>query len=134
MLNLLVVDDDTVDLMTVKRGLARAEIPHRLSEAKDGVEALEVLRGTVMPAERRLVLLDIKLPRMDGLEFLRQLRSDPAIASTPVVVITTSAQGQDRREAHRLHVAGYFVKSLDFAHFVSLLTTINRYWADVQYA
>ncbi len=71
--------------------------------------------------------LDIKLPRMDGLEFLRQLRSDPAIAPTPVVVIATSTRAQDRREAHRLRVAGSFVQSLDFAHFVALLTTINRY-------
>lgn len=134
MLNLLVVDDDTVDLMTVKRGLARAGIAHHLCEAKDGVEALEVLRGTEMPAERRLVLLDIKLPRMDGLEFLRELRNDPALASTPVVIITTSTREQDRREAHRLHVAGYFVKSLDFKAFVSLLTTIHGYWSEVQYA
>ncbi len=134
MLNLLVVDDDTVDLMTVKRGLARAGVAHHLREAKDGVEALEILRGGTMPPERRLVFLDIKLPRMDGLELLRELRADPALSSIPVVIITTSTREQDRREAHRLHVAGYFVKSLDFPQFVGLLSTINRYWSDVQYA
>lgn len=133
MLNLLVVDDDTVDLMTVKRGLVRAGIAHQLSEAKDGVEALAVLRGDDMPVARRLVLLDLKLPRMNGLEFLRELRADPALASTPVVIITTSSQETDRREAHRLHVAGYFVKSLDFTSFVELLTIIDRYWSAVQY-
>jgi CheY-like chemotaxis protein len=132
-LNLLVVDDDSIDLLTVKRGLSRAGIAHRLTEAKDGVEALAVLRGDEMPAARRLVLLDLKLPRMGGLEFLRELRSDPELASTPVVIITTSSQEKDRQEAHRLHVAGYFVKSLDFQSFVELLTIIDRYWSAVQY-
>lgn len=134
MLNLLVVDDDSVDLMTVKRGLLRAGISHRLSEAKDGAEALAVLRGDEMPSARRLVLLDLKLPRMDGLEFLKELRADPALASTPVVIITTSSHEKDRREAHRLHVAGYFVKSLDFDSFVELLVTIDRYWSAALFA
>jgi len=134
MLNLLLVDDDSVDLMTVKRGLARARIPHQLCEAKDGVEALAVLRGDQMPRARRLVILDLRLPRMDGLEFLRALRADASIASTPVVIITTSTQAEERREAHRLNVAGYFVKSMDFARFVELLTIIDRYWSRVEYA
>jgi CheY-like chemotaxis protein len=132
-LNLLVVDDDCVDLMTVKRGLLKAGIAHRIAEAKDGVEALAVLRGCEMPTGRRLVLLDLKMPRMSGLEFLRVLRADPELASTPVVIISTSGQEQDRREAHRLNVAGYFVKSLDFSSFVELLTIIDRYWSAVQY-
>lgn len=134
MLNLLLVDDDSVDLMTVKRGLARAGIAHQLCEAKDGVEALEVLRGDEMPRARRLVILDLRLPRMNGLEFLRALRSDVAIASTPVVIITTSTREEERREAHRLNVAGYFVKSMDFTRFVELLTIIDRYWSAVEYA
>lgn len=134
MLNLLLVDDDSVDLMTVKRGLARAGIAHRLSEAKDGVQALEVLRGDQMPRARRLVILDLRLPRMDGLEFLRALRADASLASTPVVIITTSTQEDERREAHRLNVAGYFVKSMDFPRFVELLTIIDRYWSRVEYA
>jgi len=133
MLNLLVVDDDSVDLMTVKRGLRRAGITHRLSEAKDGAEALAVLRSDQMPSQRRLVLLDLKLPRMDGLEFLKQLRADPELAPTPVVIITTSSQEKDRREAHKLNVAGYFVKSLDFESFVELLVIIDRYWSAALY-
>lgn len=133
MLNLLVVDDDAIDVMTVKRGLAKAGVSHRLLEASNGVEALAVLRGDVMPMERRLVLLDINMPRMSGLEFLRELRADPSIAATPVVVLTTSNQEQDRREAHRLHVAGYFLKPLEYSTFVDLLSTIDRYWSAVQY-
>lgn len=134
MLNLLLVDDDSVDQMTVTRGLARAGIAHRLCQAKDGVEALEVLRGDGMPRARRLVILDLRLPRMDGLEFLRALRADASIAATPVVIITTSTREEERREAHRLNVAGYFVKSMDFPRFVELLTIIDRYWSAVEYA
>jgi CheY-like chemotaxis protein len=134
MLNLLVVDDDIIDVLTVKRGLAKAGIAHRLHEARNGVEALAVLRGADMPAERRLVLLDINMPRMNGLEFLEALRADPALASTPVVVLTTSIEEPDRREAHRLHAAGYFVKPLEYATFVDLLVTIDRYWSRVHYA
>lgn len=134
MLNLLVVDDDAVDLMTVKRGLARAGITHQLTEASNGLEALQLLRDGKVPAERRMVLLDLNMPRMNGLEFLRTLRADPQLASTPVVVLTTSTHENDRREAHRLHCAGYFVKPLDFGTFVDLLTTIDRYWSAVQFA
>ncbi len=133
MLNLLLVDDDAVDVMTVKRGLAKAGIAHQLTEAADGLEALRVLRDGAMPAARRLVLLDLNMPRMNGLEFLRALRADPQLASTPVVVLTTSAHENDRREAHRLHCAGYFVKPLEFATFVELLGVIDRYWSQVQF-
>ncbi len=134
MLNLLVVDDDAVDVMTVKRGLSRAGIAHQLTEASNGVEALTLLREGKMPPGRRLVLLDLNMPRMNGLEFLKALREDPALASTPVVVLTTSTQEADRREAHRLHCAGYFVKPLEFSTFVELLGTIDRYWSAVQFA
>jgi len=129
MLNLLVVDDDSIDVMTVRRGLERAAIKHRLFEAFDGVSALEVLRGNDMPPERRLVLLDLNMPRMNGLEFLRAVRADAQLAATRVVVLTTSTQERDRTEAMRLHAAGYFVKPLDFNPFVELLRTIERYWA-----
>ena len=134
MLNLLIVDDDAVDLMTVKRGLSKAGVAHQLTEAANGVEALQLLRDGKVPSSRRLVLLDLNMPRMNGLEFMRALRADPQLASTPVVVLTTSTQEVDRREAHRLNCAGYFVKPLDFNVFVDLLQTIDRYWSNVQFA
>ena len=133
MLNLLIVDDDRLDQLAVERGLAQAAIAHRLCQAADGVEALALLRSDVMPPARRLVLLDLNLPRLDGLSFLRELRADACLASTPVVIITTSSAEADRREAWRLHAAGYFVKPLDFTRFVELLTVIDRYWSAVEY-
>ncbi|MFT3708095.1 MAG: response regulator [Archangium sp.] len=129
MLNLLVVDDDSIDVMTLKRGLERAGIEYVLNEAFDGVSALEALRSGKFPLERLLVVLDLNMPRMNGLEFLRALRTDSVLGSTRVLVLTTSTQETDRAEAARLHVAGYFVKPLDFAPFVELLKTIDRYWA-----
>lgn len=129
MLNLLAIDDDLVDVMTLKRALARAGVEHHLHEAVDGVAALELLRRGAVPTSRRLVLLDLNMPRMGGLEFLRALRADPALTSTTVVVLTTSTQESDRAEALRLHVAGYFVKPLDFDAFTELLRTLDRYWS-----
>lgn len=129
MLNLLVVDDDSIDVMTLERGLDRAGITHTLHRASDGVTALETLRSGKIALERLLVVLDLNMPRMNGLEFLQALRADPVLAPTRVLVLTTSTQEIDRADAARLHVAGYFVKPLDFAPFVELLKVIERYWA-----
>jgi CheY-like chemotaxis protein len=129
MLNLLVVDDDSIDVMTLKRGLERAGVEHRLHEAKDGVSAMDALSSGRVPLERLLIVLDLNMPRMNGVEFLRALRADPVLAPTRVLVLTTSTQERDREEAARLFVAGYFVKPLDFASFVELLRVIDRYWA-----
>lgn len=129
-MDLLVVDDDEVDQLTVARGLIAAALPVNVSRARDGVEALDMLRAE--PARAGLVvLLDLNLPRMNGLEFLRALRADAALANTVVVVLTTSTDPRDRREAHALNVAGYFAKPLDFGEFVELLRTIHRYWGAV---
>ena len=77
---------------------------------------------------RRLVLLDLNMPRMNGIEFLRELRADPALQRTAVVVLTTSDAGRDQLDAYGLHVAGYLVKPVRFVAFVELMTTLNRYW------
>lgn len=133
MLNLLVVEDDEVDLMTMKRGLQKAGVKHQLTAATDGVDALRILRATKAPALQRIVILDLNMPRMNGLEFMRELRADPELASTPVIVLTTSGEEVDRNTAHRLNCAGYFLKPLNFATFVELLTAIDRYWSNVRF-
>lgn len=130
--NILVVDDDAVDVMNVKRAFARAQANHRLFVAGDGLEALELLRGGTVPAERRLILLDINMPRMNGLEFLRALREDPALQATPVVILTTSADERDRAEAYRLNVAGYMLKPVTAVAFSELMSALDRYWSLVE--
>jgi len=127
-LNILLVDDDEVDVMTVKRAFQKANITNRLFVASNGVEALEMLRSGSIPPSRRLILLDLNMPRMNGLEFLREVRSDPALAALTVVVLTTSNEDRDRVDAFQLNVAGYLLKPVTFHTFADVMATLNKYW------
>ena len=131
-LNILLVEDDQVDVMNVKRAFERNRILNPLHVASDGIEALEMLRGGTIPAGRRIILLDLNMPRMNGIEFLRELRADPALNPTPVVVLTTSNDDRDRIEAYNLNVAGYLLKPVTFINFVELTATLNKYWTLVE--
>jgi CheY-like chemotaxis protein len=133
MLNILLVEDDEVDVMNVRRAFDRNKIRNPLWHAGNGLEALEVLRGADMPKERRLVLLDLNMPRMNGIEFLRELRADEALRHTPVVVLTTSDDERDRVDAYNLNVAGYILKPVTFVNFVEAMATLNKYWTLVEY-
>jgi CheY-like chemotaxis protein len=132
MLNVLLVEDDEVDVMNVRRAFKKNHIANPLWTAGNGLEALEVLRGDEMPKERRLVLLDLNMPRMNGIEFLRELRADPELHGTPVVVLTTSDDERDRVEAYNLNVAGYILKPVTFMNFVEAMATLNKYWTLVE--
>jgi CheY-like chemotaxis protein len=127
-LNILLVDDDEVDVMTVKRAFARVNITNPIFVATNGLEALELLRGGRIPSSRRVVLLDLNMPKMNGIEFLRELRADPALAPTAVVVLTTSNEDRDRVEAYRLNVAGYLLKPVTFPMFAEAMAALNKYW------
>lgn len=131
-LNILLVDDDEVDVMNVNRAFRKNNIANPIYVARNGIEALEMLRDGRIPEERRLILLDINMPRMNGIEFLRALRKDPALSATSVVVLTTSNEDRDRVEAYRLKVAGYLLKPVTFTKFVDLTATFNKYWALVE--
>jgi CheY-like chemotaxis protein len=127
-LNILLVDDDEIDVMTVRRAFAKANIANKLYVATDGVEALHLLRTDSVPPQRRLVLLDLNMPRMSGIEVLREIRSDPELAAMTVVVLTTSNEDRDRVEAYRLNVAGYLLKPVTFHAFAEVMVTLNKYW------
>lgn len=126
--NILLVDDDEVGRINVRRAFDKGKITNPLFYAEDGLQALDMLRGDTIPRERRLVLLDMHMPRMNGLEFLRALRSDPALHATSVVMLTASEEDRDRAEAYGLNVAGYLLKPVRLAAFVELMTALNRYW------
>jgi CheY-like chemotaxis protein len=132
LLHILLVDDDAVDVMNVQRAFKRNNIANPIYVAQNGLEALAILRGENeqhMPDDRRLVLLDLNMPRMNGLEFLRELRADPTLRLTPVVVLTTSDDDRDKMNAYQFHVAGYILKPVTFAAFVEALATLNTYWS-----
>ena len=131
-LNIVLVDDDDVDVMNVQRAFAKSKISSPIYTACDGIAALELLRSGRVPADRRLVLLDLNMPRMNGIELLRALRADPELRSTPVVVLTTSNDERDKVEAYALNVSGYLLKPVTFAAFVELMSTLNTYWSTVE--
>ncbi|MGI8546004.1 MAG: response regulator [Gemmatimonadaceae bacterium] len=131
-LNLVLVEDDEVDVMNVRRALDRAHVTNPLFVANNGLEALDLLRGGTVPRDRRLVLLDLNMPRMNGIEFLRELREDPELRGTPVVVLTTSDDERDKVNAYNLNVAGYLLKPVTFINFVDVMSTLNKYWALVE--
>ena len=131
-LNILLVEDDAVDVMNVKRAFARNHITNPLFVAGDGLEALQKLRSGEIPRDRRMVLLDLSLPRMNGIEFLTEMRKDPELATIPVVVLTTSTDDGDRLEAFQLNVAGYLLKPVTFTAFCDLMTALNKYWTLVE--
>ena len=132
LLNILLVEDDDVDVMNVRRAFQRAHVSNPLHVAGNGIEALEMLRGDEIPSERRLVLLDLNMPRMNGIEFLRAIRADAGLRSLPVVVLTTSNDERDKVDAYNLNVAGYLLKPVTFTDFVDLMAALNKYWMLVE--
>lgn len=118
--NILLVEDDYLDTMNVERELKKIGLEHPVFAARNGREALNMLRGEgvekISPAPS-VILLDINMPRMNGLEFLEELRRDPEFSHIPVFIMTTSNEETDRLAAQRLNVSGYIVKPLSFDSF-----------------
>jgi CheY-like chemotaxis protein len=128
LVNILLVEDDEVDIMNVQRAFKKNNIKNPLHIAHDGVEALEMLRGGEI-AKPKIIILDINMPRMNGIEFLKNLRADEALKSISVFVMTTSNEDSDKFEALNLNAAGYILKPLSFDKFLSSVATLNSYWS-----
>lgn len=128
--NILLVEDDEVMRMAIRRAFAKAGVPHPLLEARDGLEALEILRGTAkQPALARplCLLLDLNMPRMNGIELLQELRRDAQLRSAVVFVLSTSSAEEDIRAAFEHNVAGYFVKTRVGNNFGRLIEMLQTY-------
>ena len=127
---ILLVEDDRVDIMTVKRAIQKNSISNPVHVARTGVEALAMLRGNDVPKiEPRpsLILLDLNLPKMGGIEFLKELRADPDLKDLPVIVLTSSHEPRDRAAAFEYDVEDYFVKPHSFDEFTKAIATILAY-------
>ena len=124
---ILLVEDDKVDVMTVKRALKDLDIKNQLVSTANGEEALEYLNNN-SNNKPCIILLDLNMPKMNGIEFLTIVKADEVLKKIPVVVLTTSNQEQDIVESFKLSVAGYIVKSVDYAEFTEAISTINVYW------
>ena len=124
---ILLVEDDQVDAMTVKRSLRDINVVNHLLIAGNGEEGLHYLASSEQ--ERPcIILLDLNMPKMNGIEFLQIVKNDERFKRIPVVVLTTSRNEQDRVESFNLGVAGYMVKPVDYQQFVEVVKTINLYW------
>jgi CheY-like chemotaxis protein len=127
--SVLLIEDNPMDVHLTRRVFARRQLPHPLEVLRDGEEALGYIHawqdGRELPA---VVLLDLKLPRVDGLEVLRQLKAHRALRSVPVIVLTTSAEDHDINAAYNLGANSYIVKPVDFDNFLSVAELIEAYW------
>jgi CheY-like chemotaxis protein len=125
---LLLVEDDSVDAMTIKRALDDIGSIDSMVHLTNGEQALDFLRSKAndLPS---LILLDLNMPKMNGQEFLEEVRQDPTLCSIPIVVITTSEEKTDIQETFARSVAGYMVKPINYDRFVTMIETISQYWA-----
>jgi CheY-like chemotaxis protein len=131
---ILLVEDSTTDAEMTIRALKRRNLTNRLVWVKDGAEALDFVycRGAYAGRQNghpKLVLLDLKMPKVDGIEVLQRVKSDPALRSIPIVVLTSSAEESDLVNSYRLGVNSYIVKPVDFNQFMEVIAQAGLYWA-----
>lgn len=128
-LSILLVEDNPVDIDLTLRAFAKRKLTHPIQVARDGDEALNWIprweSGEPWPA---LILLDLKLPKVDGLEVLRQLKQHPTLRAIPVVILTTSGEDVDMQKAYQLGANSYIVKPVDFDKFMEVAVQVELYW------
>ena len=123
----LLVEDDNIDAMTVKRAFAELNIANELVRAVNGEEALNYLREH-FNEKPCVVLLDLNMPKMNGIEFLKVVKADDELRQIPIIVLTTSKEDHDKMRSFKLSVAGYIIKPVDYKVFVESIKTFNSYW------
>jgi CheY-like chemotaxis protein len=133
-IHLLLVEDDDLDVMNVHRALASAPEIASITVARDGVDALRMLRANELPIERLVVVADLRMPRMSGLDLLKELRADARLKRIPTVVLTTSDDPHDRDAAFCLGAAGYFVKPAAPGRFRVIMDALRSYWSVAEFA
>ncbi|MFT5852054.1 MAG: CheY-like chemotaxis protein [Colwellia sp.] len=129
---ILLVEDDDVDAMTLKRAFNKLKIANPLVRACDGLEALEILKRGSVPSPF-IILLDLQLPRMNGLEFLEVIRKDPKYARNIIFVLTTSKSDEDMILSYKQNIAGYFVKNAASDGFLDIVKLLDAYWKIVHF-
>ena len=135
-INIFLVEDDEVDIMNVKRAFKKNNITNPLYVAGNGIEALNMLKGEngIEKIPRpRIILLDLNMPKMGGIEFLKEMRQDDELKNISVFVMTTSNEDNDKVDAYSLNVAGYILKPLSMESFVAAVSTLKNYWMLCEY-
>ena len=124
---ILLVEDDKVDAMTIQRSLETMNVTNDVDVVNNGEEAVQYLRDSHddLPC---IILLDLNMPKMNGIEFLRIVKRDETLKRIPVIILTTSRDEQDKIESFNLGVAGYMIKPVDYWQFVEVVKAIDFYW------
>lgn len=125
---ILLVEDDIVDVMSIKRAMKEIQMTTPLVHRSNGEEGLAYLEDKANPRPS-IILLDLNMPRMNGIEFLSIIKKDPELRRLPVVILTTSTGDPDKIQTFDLGVAGYMIKPVDHRKFVDIMKTIRMYWS-----
>lgn len=125
-MNILFIEDDSIETMKLQRTISKLQLKHEITEAKNGEEALDLLRSKNSLPD--IVLLDLNMPRMSGTEFLKILKDDDVLKYLPTVVLTTSENRADLLECYRLGIAGYVIKPLKYEDYEAKLKKVLEYW------
>ncbi len=128
--NILVVEDDEIDVKTLLRAFKKLKIANPVTVAKDGIEGWEAIQDLPRPY---LLILDINMPRMNGIELLEKIRASEKFQDSIVFILTTSTDDEDKFEAYNLNVAGYMLKSDMGASFIRAIEMVERYWKVVEF-
>lgn len=135
--HILLVEDDEVDIQNIQRAFGKHNVPNPLHIARNGAEALDKLYGqngeSKLDPTPKIILLDINMPKINGIEFLKKIRSDEAFKSLVVFMLTTSNEERDKVSAYNLNVAGYIVKPVQFENFIEVIAVMNLYWALLEF-
>lgn len=134
-LNILLVEDDDGDAKAVQRAFQKAKIANPMVRAVDGLEALDILKGTngkEKLLQPYMLLVDLNMPRMNGIQFVKALREDHGLRHSIAFILTTSKREEDKMAAYDLNVAGYIVKSTAGQDFLNLVSLVDCYWRIVE--
>ncbi len=128
---ILLVEDDSVDVMIFKRALRDLDIPNPVIHAEGGEAGLRLLQQDQEP-DPYLIVTDLNMPRMNGLEFLREVKHNPQLRRIPVVILTTSDNEQDINKSFHAGASGYLLKNSNYTEFTHLIETVLQYWSSSQ--
>lgn len=126
-ITVFLIEDNEIDIMGVKRAFMKSKLGNSIIVAADGIEALEKMRDGTSVQRPYLVLLDLNMPRMNGIEFLREVRSDEALKNSVIFVLTTSSAADDRLKAYNENIAGYIVKGKESGGFLNAAGLLDHY-------
>ncbi len=126
-LNILLLEDDTIEVMKFNRAIKSLNLPHKVIEANNGVEALDFIKNKAIIPD--VIILDLNMPKLNGIEFLKILKEDEKLKYIPSIILSTSSNHKDLLECYKIGVAGYLIKPLKYEEYVKKIDRLLNYWS-----